>query len=309
MANSPFPIDPALSAIAIAYKNPAYIADMVAPRIRVAKQEFKFLQYADDQFFNIPDTRVGRRSKPNEVELNATEVTDSATDWGLESGVPQSDIDNSDERYDPLGVKTAFLQELIDLDREKRVADMIFNPASYPVLLRQTLAGGSQFSDFVNSDPIGVINAALDEPLVRPTQMVFGQASWSKFRANPKIVKAVQGNAGDSGNATREQVAQLFELDEVLVGAGRANSAKPGQAAALFRLWGKHIALLHKAPVPDAEGAVQFCGTFQWGDRIAGQWDDKNIGLRGGKMVRNGESLKERIIANQAGYLLQNVVQ
>lgn len=308
MANSPFPIDPALSAIAIAYRNANYIADAVAPRIPVAKQEFKFMQYSDSTFFNIPDTRVGRRSKPNEVELDGTEVSDFATDWGLESGVPQTDVMSADSRYDPLGLKTSFLTELVTLDREKRVADLVFNAASYPAALKTTLSGTSQFSDFTNSDPIGVITTALDEPLMRPNQLVFGQQSWSKLRAHPKIVKAVLGNAGDAGLVTRQQVADLFEVDEVVVGSSRANSAKPGQTSVLYRLWGKHIAALYKAPVPEAEGAVTFCGTFQFGDRIAGQWEDKNIGLRGGTMVRTGESVKERVIASQAGYLIQNAI-
>lgn len=308
MSLSPFPIDPDLTAIAIAYRNLSYIADVVAPRIPVSKQKFTFMQYAADLNFNIPDTRVGRRSKTNEVELEGTEVTDSTLDWGLESGVPQADVDNSDERYDPLGLKTSFLTELVSLDREKRVADMIFNAASYPTALKQTLAGTSQFSDYANSDPIGVVNSILDQPLMRPNQLVFGQAAWTVFRAHPKIVKAVQGNAGDAGNATRQQVADLFEVSEVVVGSGRANSSKPGQAAVLYRLWGKHIAALYKAPVPEAEGAVTFAGSFEWGGRIAGQWPDKNIGLRGGTMVRTGESLKERIIADQAGYFIQNAV-
>ena len=99
---------------------------------------------------------------------------------------------------------------------------------------------------------------------------------------------------------------ELFEVDEVLVGAARANSAKRGQAAALTRLWGKHLALTHKAPVPDAKGAVTFGGTFQFGGRVAGQWEDKNIGMRGGVAVRTGESVKERIIASQAGYFFEN---
>lgn len=308
MALSPFPIDPDLTAISIAYRNMAYIADMVAPRIPVSKQKFTFMQFADDMNYNIPDTRVGRRSKVNEVELEGAEITDSCTDFALESGVPEADVLNSDERYDPLGLKTSFLMELVELDRERRVADLIFNAASYPAALKQVLAGGSQFSDYANSDPIAVINDVLDQPLMRPNQLVFGQAAWTKFRAHPKIVKAVQGNAGDAGNATREQVAALFEVSEIIVGAGRANSSKPGQAPALYRLWGKHIAALYKAPVPEAEGAVTFCGSFQWGGRMAAQWPDKNIGMRGGTMVRTGESLKERIIASQAGYFLQNAV-
>lgn len=302
---SPYPIDPALTAIAIAYHNDKYIADMVLPRIRVAKQEFKFLRYSADTFFNVPDTKVGRRSRPNQVTLDATEITDSTEDHGLDGGVPMSDMENADERYDPLGNEVMFIQELIALDREQRVANTVFNAATYPAGLKQTLAGASQFSDPA-SKPIETINAALDIPLMRPNQLIFGQAGWTRFRSHPQIVEAVKGTGAKEGNATREQVAALFEVDEVLVGSARGNSAKRGQAAQLVRLWGNHIAATYKAPVPEAKGVVTFGGTFQWGDRIAGQWEDKNMGMRGGIAVRSGESVKERIIADQAGYFFEN---
>lgn len=308
MALSPYPIDPALTAIAVAYRNQAYIADTVAPRIPVDKQRFTFIQYSADTMFNRPDSRVGRRSKPNEVHLDALEVTDSTEDFALDGGVPSADEENADGRYDPLGNEVMFLQELIALDREARVAGIVFNNATYDAALRQTLSGTAQFSDYTNSDPISVINDALDAPLVRPNQMVIGQRAWTRFRAHPRIVAAVMGTGVRDGNASRQAVAELFELDEVIVGQSRMNSAKRGQAPSLTRLWGPHIALLHKAPVPQAKGATTFMGSFQWGDRIASQWEDKNMGMRGGTVVRTGESLRERVIAAQAGYFIQNAV-
>ncbi len=305
MALSPYPIDPALTAIAIAYANQNYVADLIFPRVRVNKQKFSFLQYAADTMFNVPDTRVGRRSKPNEVSLDASEVTDATEDHALDGGVPAADVDNSDARYDPLGAEVMFLQELIALDREKRVANLVFSLNTYDAALRETLAGNAQFSDYANSDPIGKINEILDKPLVRPNQLVFGQAGWTKFKAHPKIVEAVKGTGAKAGNASREQVAELFEVDEIIVGSARGNSAKRGQAPALVRLFGNDIAALHKAPVPEAKGALTFGASFQFGDRIAAQWEDKNMGMRGGTAVRTGESLKERVVAAQAGYLLK----
>ncbi len=58
----------------------------------------------------------------------------------------------------------------------------------------------------------------------------------------------------------------------------------------------------------DTRGGVTFGFTAEWGGRIAGQWEDKNIGLRGGQRVRVGESVKELIIASQAGYFIEDAV-
>ena len=306
MALSPYPIDPALTAIAVAYRNPGYVADAVLPRVLVDKQRFSFLSYSSDTMFNVPDTRVGRRSKPNEVTLEATETTDSTEDYALDGGVPRADEDNADSRYDPLGNEVMFLQELIALDRERRVANLVHSLNTYDSSLRTTLSGTSQFSDFTNSDPLNAILTALDLPLMRPNQMVLSQDGWTKLRIHPKIVEAVKGTGAKSGTATREQVAELLEIEEIIVGQARANTAKRGQTPTISRLWGKHIALLYKAPVINAKGAVTFGASFQWGDRIASQWEEKNMGMRGGTAVRTGESLKERVVASQAGYFFQN---
>src|SRR5205085_96066 len=161
---SPYPIDPALTAIAVAYKNDDYIADVVLPRILVAKQEFKFLQYASDQQYTLVDTRVGRRSKPNEVTLDATEITDSTEDHALDGGVPRADMENADERYDPLGNEVMFIQELIALGREQRAASLVHSAATYSAGLKATLAGNMQFNDaaYAGGSVIRTIGRALD---------------------------------------------------------------------------------------------------------------------------------------------------
>ena len=304
---SPYPIDPALTAIAVAYRNQDYIADFVLPRIRVSKQQFKFMSYATDTMFNVPDTRVGRRSKPNEVTMDGTEITDSTEDQALDGGVPVADMENADERYDPLGKEVMLIQELLALAREKRVATIVFTAATYPSGLKTTLSGSSQWSD-TTSPIITTINDALDLPLMRPNKLVFGQQVWTKVRSHPQIVEAALGTAAKQGIVSRQAVADLFEVKEVIVGSARGNAAKRGQAANLTRLWGKHMAAIYEAPVPDAKDVVTFGGTFQWGDRIASQWEDKNMGMRGGTAVRTGESVKERIIADQCAYFFENAI-
>lgn len=305
MAVSPYPIDPDLTAIAVAYKNADYIADAVLPRVRVDKQKFTFIQYPIDTFFNVADTRVGRRSRPNEIVMDGTEVADFCEDFGLDSPVPSADVDNSDPRYDPLGNATMQLMEAISLDREVRAAGIVHNAASYDPSLQITLSGAGQYSDKVNSDPVTGILNALEQPLMRPTDMNLNTEGWTQLRTHPKMVQAIYGSAATAGVVTKQQVAELFELKRINVGVSRRNTSRRGQAMSLARIWGKHISLTYNAPVITKETPT-FGASFQWGDRIAGQKDDDTIGLRGGIRVRSGESLRERIVAGMAGYFFQN---
>ena len=73
---------------------------------------------------------------------------------------------------------------------------------------------------------------------------------WTALRQHPKIVEAVAATgAGDqaSGIVMKEAVAELFEVDRVLVGMAWYQSAKRGQADAFARLWGKHACAITRA--------------------------------------------------------------
>lgn len=309
MATAPFPVDPRFTAIAIKYRNSRMIADAVLPRVPVAKQEFKYIRHTLAEGFTLPDTKVGRRSRPAETEFTGVEVPDSTNDYGLDDPIPFTDIANAPENYDPLGRAVEGLSDLIALDREKRAASLVFALGTYPSAQRTTLSGGSQWSDYVSSDPISAIAGALDLMVMRANVMVIGRMAWTKLSLHPKIVKAVYGYANDSGIASRQQVAALFELDEVLVGEAWLNTAKKGQAASVGRVWGKHAALLHRDGMADGRGnRTTFGFTAEFGQRVAGGTEDRDIGLRGGTRVRVGESVKEVIAAADLGYFFQDAV-
>lgn len=311
MSNAPFPIQQALTAITIAYRNTSFIADEVAPRVPVGRQEYKLTNYSPAETFALPSTLVGRKGRPNEVDLTATEATYSTKDYGLDDPVPQSDIDNAPPNRSPVDRAVMQLSDYILLDREKRVADLVTTAANYAASNKTQLSGTSQWSDFTNSDPLGAINAGIDACLMKPNRMVMGRAVWTKLRTHPKIVQAITAQSGvgvQNGIASRQAIADLFEVDQVLVGESWLNTAKKGQATSLQRVWGKHLLLYYFNPLADTQGGLTFALTAQFGTRVAGQAPDPNIGLRGGIRVRVGESVHEHIIATLAGYLVQDAV-
>ena len=311
MALAPFPIDPHQTALAILYRNPRYIADLVLPRVPVATKNYKFTTYPITEQFKLPVTQVGRRGRPNEVQMGASEATGSCNDYALDWSVPRDDITQaaaSGVAYNPVDAHITRTSELLALAREVRTAALVFAAASYPTGYKQVLSGTSQFSDFVNSDPIGVIAAALDVPMMRPNVMVIGQAAWSPLSRHPKILKAIRGNDGGEGIAKPADVARLFELDEVLVGESRRDTAVLGQTESLARVWGKHIALHYRDITAAQTGGITWGMTAEFGTRIAGSWEDRDIGVRGGLRGRVGESVEEKRVADAAGYFIENAV-
>jgi len=316
---APFVIQPYLTSIALAHRNAKLIADAVLPRIPVGSPVFKYNKYTTADAFTVPSTLVGRKGKPNEIDWSATETTDATKDYGLEDPIPNYDVEAAravpGAPIDPQGRSTEILTDLIMLDREVRVANLIFGSGNYPAANKSTLSGNAQWSyrgDASNtpSDPITDIMTAMDGMLARPNVAVLGRATATQLQMNPRILKAFNGTLGDTGIVPLDFIARLFGLDDILVGEAWVNTAKKGQTATVARAWGKHAALLHINPqvVSPTQGGITFGFTAAWGSRIAGTRQDPDIGLRGGTRVRVGESVQEVIAASDCGYLFTNAV-
>lgn len=308
MSRAPFPINPELTAVTLAYRNRRYIADQVLPRVPVNKQEFGILKDAAEESFTIPNTRVGRKSKTNRVEFHQTKSTDSTEPGALEEAIPQLDIDNAMPNQNPLSRATERVTDLVALDREKRTADKVFNAGAFVSGLKDTLTSGDQWSAPGTSTPVADIIAASRAMMQPPTLMVVGPAVFDALRVHPQVLKAVYGPAASDGLATAEQIAKIFNLDAVLVGEARYNSAKKGQNAAYADVWGKFCALLSINRLADNFGGATFGFTAEMGQRSARSFFDKDIGPEGGQIVRVAENVKEVITEPLLGFLFSTAV-
>ncbi len=317
--NTPNQLHARLSQIAMAVKPEGMVSDIICPRVPVEAESFKYTVFAEDTFFNIPDTKIGRKSKANEVEFGGTLVDGSTFDYGLDDFVPRKDIDNAVSQQagtDPLATATEGTAILVDLAREKRVSTLFQTQANFAAALRQTLSGASQWSD-PSSTPLNDIMNAMDLMLVRPNVMVIGRAVATALSRHPQIVAAIYGKTGvgavgsAAGIVSMPALADLFGLKGVYVGETWFNSAKPGQTPSMARLWGKHATLARidtsvrnlKAPAMPT-----FAVTAEWQARRTRTWNVNENGIDGGTMVRVAEQLNELVLWQNAGYLFTNAV-
>ena len=304
--NSPLFIRPDLSAIAIKYRQDNMVADEVMPRIKVEKQEFIHLADRMAEWITPPDTMVGRTGAPNMLSNSFEDPTQLATvNQGLDEPVPNQDQLNGPNES-ALGRATQRVVSLLELRREIRVAGMCATGANFTYTT--TLSGTSQWSDYVNSDPVGTILPQLDIPFMRPNILVMSREVWTKLRAHPKILMAIFGAVKTGGLANREQVAGLFEVDKLVIGSGFYNSAAKGQTLAKTRIWGKHLVGFYQHALGGPDGGNTWAYTAQFGDRVAATYPDPKVGLFGGEWVRAGESVKEVIAAPEFAFQFLNAV-
>ena len=310
VANAPFPINPDLVAIVMGYEDEALIGRSLAPIVPVGSEEYEYYRWDLTEGLRLPDGEVGRRSTPNEVTFNAEEVTGATSDYGFRSPIPQKDIDNAPEGLDPVARAVRGIADYVLKGHESRVSTLVTDTSNYNASNTVTLSGTDQWSDQDNSTPVEDIETAIDAMPMRPNVAAMGQPVWRQLKKHPKVLAAV-GKDDQKGRVSKEEFAELFELDEVLVGESRIVTSKKGQPVNLGRVWGKDFVLSRRDDVADPirDGSrPTHVFTAQFGDPVAGSWEDEDIGLRGGTNVQAGRSLDEHISTEDLGYLVKNAV-
>ncbi len=309
MSTTPFVTQPELTAIAIAYMNQPsdFIADQVMPRVKsVGKREFKYQEYGLESYAN-PDTRVGRKGRPNEVSWASSEKTAAIEDYGLEDPIPQDDIDQgAKDGRNVTGESTEYIMSLLRLDRECRVAALVQNKANYAAGNVKALETGQGVdNDQVNAESL--IFGLLEVPVMRPNVAIMSRLVWSKLSRNALLVKAIKGSLGNT-KVSPQEFCDHFELVELLIGPARVSRSPKGKVPSLERVWGPAIAFHYRDLAASEQRGVTWGITVPYGTQVAGATPDGDIGLRGGVRVRAGESLKELVLAKDAGCLISNAI-
>lgn len=320
LASAPFETHARMTQIAMAEKPKDFIADEVLPRINSA-YSFKYTKGLNEDQFTIPETRASRQGRLNEVEFGAELVDGSTEDFGLMTYVPERDIREAQAQasaWDPMAEASMGVTQLMHLDREKRVADLVFDHNNYLAAhAPAAITGNSKWSNTA-SDPVSVILDALDKPITRPNLMVMGQAVWTKLRQHPRIVEAIKATGAGAGGAgaqaagivMRQQVAELFEIDRILVGKTWHNTSRRGQDATYARLWGNNCALLHisrPAGTRDRMPTWGFTAQSMALEVMTSEEPSRGVG-RGSRAIKVSECIKELVSWESAGYLFRTPV-
>ena len=244
MAQASTLYNPVLSKIAVDFKNRSYIADKVLTPVDVPQKFGKYLLWDQGVTFKTPRVDFSQDGSPGELEIKG-----SLQNFSLESKAIRARIDPDEISQAPQaqvrGMKVAKLVNAHQLAVELAVAAQL---RSTSVLTSNTtLSGTSQWSDFVNSDPIGAVLTAADGLPTRPNTLIAGRDVISKLRTHTKILNAIQYTQR-GGIAPLEALMALFEIDQILVGDSFQDTAAEGQTASKSRIWGKDAILAYIAP-------------------------------------------------------------
>jgi hypothetical protein len=200
--------------------------------------------------------RIESRLKGGKGEYKRVEtITRSTTGYsieghGLSSIVTMEDFKNVLDPYKAKEDEVLGLTLALQMEKEKALADTL--TSSSIITQYQTLSGNAQFSDYLNSDPIGKFSTA--RSTVRsgcgkaPNVAIMDWAVFNKLRFHPGILDALGFKENRPGGLQEAEMASAMGVSKVIIANASYNSAKEGQTDVLAPCWGKHIVF---AVLPD----------------------------------------------------------
>ncbi|OHU85522.1 MULTISPECIES: capsid protein [Pseudoalteromonas] len=303
----PFTPDVEQTAVAIAYTNRRLIADTVIPYAPVGRREYKWTLYKAEEKFTVPDTKIGRKSSPNQVEFSVGEMSGSVTDYGLADVIPNDDVDNAPANYNPRTHAAENITDLILLGREVRVANLFNTPTNFGTHKKLGTAELKRIDD-PELDILPFLLEVLDTPLMRPNAATMSQRVATALRTNKRLIKAYNGSLGDEGLVPWQFIKDQLELEHINIGQARLNTAKKGKEMMLQKAWKDSLSFTYHDPLANFQNKrMTFALTARYGDRKSG-FREVSAGLNGGVEVMVGESVEEQVIAKDCGILLTDVL-
>lgn len=243
-------VDPSLSAVSAARGMNDYVASRIFPGLIVEKQQGVY-------FNSDPD-----RKKLRELDLvrapggmpvtidnaNPTTTAYSSIDHSARGFATDEESGNADEAARAEITAVEDLTDAIMLKKEIEIVTLIatISQTGAPSTKWDVLATGDMIAD-VKAQKETIALATGKQPNVFvTTQSVLDEASETdRFRDRAKYT---MGPDALQRFGTKELVAAMLDVDEVLTGESWKNTAVEGQTAVVARVWGETALLFYREP-------------------------------------------------------------
>ncbi|MCC7390734.1 major capsid protein [Candidatus Sumerlaeota bacterium] len=293
--------DAALTNLSIAYRNPAYVAQQIAPEVAVRRQSNRYFIY-DPKRDAMRQTFDGRApgAEAHELDFQLSSDLYYCDDHALESAIPDEESENADSPLQPQVDRVEFLTDKILLNKEIALATKLRDTAVIPN------TSITPWSD-PGADPMADIEtgrtAIISQIQQPPNTLLLSAAAYTSLRNAAKVIERVKYTNG--GTIGTKALADLFDVEHVLVARAVKNTSAVGQNPSLQPVWGSDALLMH-VPARVSLKATAAALTFSWSQAAGTRgvsvqaWREER---RKATMVRVQQYYDLKIVAPGAAYL------
>jgi hypothetical protein len=275
---------------------------MILPPVPVVKESAAYWVY-DKSRLDTPDSLRAPRSDYNRIDWSSTTATYLCRQYGLEGEIDDEERLNAAAPLDLDVDTTEIVTDQVLLNREARVAAKVTSTGN--VTNNTTLVGAQQWNDPA-SDPLNDVKtgrlAVFNATAYVPNVILFNHDAFEALKLHPDIKEVVKYT--ERAIITKQILAAVFEVDEVLVASAKKRTSKEGQTDTISDIWGKDALLFYRETRPSLK-KLSFGYQMRMHDlRVFRYREDK----RDTDVIRVSEKQDEKLVAPEVAYLIKACV-
>lgn len=241
-----------------------FIAPMIFPSVPVDNKSDVYYTLDSRAFLRIHDTKRSPKSKANRIEFDVSTDTYLCHNYALATDNPLEALANADKAIQLRENGAMLVTTGLGRDWERRVANMVTSLTNLGSGV--ALTGAQKFSDFVGSDPIGVVNTG--HAFIRGRTGLAGNTAiidtdtLTTLRRHPALLDMYKYTSG--GELTDAQIMSAFKVQRLLVGQAIMDNSIEGQTtASITNIWGNNLIICRLAP-PAGLKTATFGLSMRW---------------------------------------------
>jgi len=293
-----------------------FIAHRVLPVLEVMEQAGPFGKIPIEQLLQEADTKRAPGSGYARGNWTFTNDTYATQEYGFEEPIDARQTRMYRHYFDveQISAMRAFIKVLTNA--EKRAADLIFNASTWTGSALTT-AVTNEWDDSANATPVVDVEAAVqtvwDNSGLWPNAMVINRKVFRNLRNCAEIIdrSKAQGFMDVRAGAINEaQLAQVFDLDHIIVAGTPENTATEGQSASLSPIWSNEYAMICRVATSNDIQEPVIGRTFHWsedGSEVGGSVETYRDETVRGDVARVRHDVDEKVLYVEAGHLLSNI--
>jgi len=297
-------IDGVLTKISVGYSNGQYIGRILCPACPVDKRSDNYYVFGKENFNREASTLRTSGKPAQEVDYSLSSDSYSCKNHALKEYVPKDVEDAADTPLKPRNRATKNVTDRLLLDEEYEVAASLFSATV--ITNNVTLDGTDQWDDFANSNPISDIEtgkqSVFDLIGKEANLIAMGKQVWDEVKNHPDLLDRIKYSM--KGIITEQLVAEVFGVQNLVVGKVLYNTAKEGQTFSPAHVWGKKVLVAYVEPKPALESPT-LCYNFMFQDFQTRTWFDED---RKSTAVEVENIRDIEIVDVNAGYLIVDAV-
>jgi hypothetical protein len=296
-----------------------YVASRVLPVMDVASQAGNFGKIPLAQLLQERDTKRSPGSGYARGKWTFDKATYACEEHGAEEPVDDREAKMYAEYFEAEGVSTMRAFSAVLRNAELRAADLLFNATTW--------SGGSLTTAITNEwdsnhttdavpidDVEAAVNKVYDGSGLWPNALIINRKVFRNLRNLDQIIERINsegaGNASKPSDISAAMLAQLFDLDFVIIAGNTRNTATEGQAATPGQIWDSEYAMVARIAVSNDMREPCVGRTFHWsqdGSSIGGTVESYRDEVVRGDVIRVRHDVDEIVLYKEAAHLLSNV--